>query len=90
MPSITYLKTKDCKLKHARKALNGVSDVFRVKCPSSRKFGQVLGISGSTAWKRLDEPGSLTLDEVIRASVELGYEGSLVIKNGDISAEVRW
>lgn len=90
MAKTSYLHTKAQRKSKALDALKCISKLFRVECPTSRKFAEALEVSPTTAWKRFEFPADMTLNELITVCINLGYTGSISLKNGDISAEVSW
>lgn len=90
MPKERYIGTKAQRRGKALEALKGISNMFRMKCPTARKFAETLSISPSTAWKRLEFPADMTMEEFITASINLGMEGEINLKCGGICCEVRW
>lgn len=85
-----YIGTKVQRKGKAIESLRDISDMFRLKCPTARKFAETLGTSPSTAWKRLEFPADMTLNEFITASINSGMEGGISLKCGNMNVEVRW
>ena len=90
MPKINYITSKAQRRGKALESLKDISDMFRVKCPTARKFAETLGTSPATAWKRLEFPADMTLNEFITASMNLGMEAEISLRCGNMSVEVCW
>ena len=90
MPRINYITTKANKRSKALETLKGIPRLFRVECPTCRQFADAIGVSPATAWKRLEFPAEMTLEELITASINLGYTGSVKIQRDGLTAEVTW
>lgn len=90
MPAVKYLDTPSERIKRAVKASRAVSQLFRGQCETGKGFAGVLGKSAPTAGKRLEKPQELTLEELITASVRLGFNGSLSLHNSETGVEIHW
>ena len=90
MPKISYVTSKAARRSKALETLKTIPRLFRVECPTCRQFAAAIGVSPATASKRLDSPSELTLEELITASINLGYSGSVKLQRDGVTAEVTW
>lgn len=90
MPAVRYLKTKPLQIEKAKKSLGAVSKLFTGECVTAKEFSKAVCVTPPTAKDRLDHPEKLSLLELITASVNLGFSGSVTLENGETRVEVRW
>lgn len=86
-----YLNTKAGKKKAAVKSLDAIARLFMGACGNARRFAPIVGCkTQNTAAKRLSNPKDFSLEEIITASVALGFSGSISLQNGETRVEVQW
>lgn len=89
MPRTNY-PTKVNRIAKAADSLKALSKTFRGECSTAKNLAEALEVSAPTAAARLGNPQGLTLEELITATVNLGFTGSLSVKKGEMSVEINW
>lgn len=91
MAEAKYLNTKAGKKKAAVKSLDAISRLFMGACSNANRFAPIMGCKTQyTAAKRLSNPKDFSLEEIITASVALGFSGSISLQNGETRVDVQW
>lgn len=89
MPRTNY-STKTNRIEAAAKSLKTLSKTFRGECSTAKNFAEALEVSAPTAAARLGNPQGLTLEELITATVNLGFTGSISVQKDGMSLEIKW
>lgn len=89
MPRVN-LATKQNRKAIAARSLGALSKMFRGECKTAKNFAEALEVSAPTAAARLGSPQGLTLEELITASVNLGFTGSLSVQKDGTSVNINW
>lgn len=90
MPRTKYLTTKVGRIEIAVSSLASLSKMFRGECRTAKTFAEAIKVSPPTAAARLGNPQEMTLEELITATVNLGYTASLNVQKDGTSIEIKW
>ena len=86
----TNTPTKAYRIGKGLDALQSLGRFIKTEAGNCRNAGTFLSCSPATASVRMREPDKLTLGELIRATVRMGCEGTITLRKGETTVEIRF
>lgn len=86
----TNIPTKAYRIGKGLDALKSISRFIKTEVGSCRNVGTLLSCSPATACGRMRDPDKLTLGELIMAAVRLDCEGTITLRKGENTVEIRF
>lgn len=84
MPRVSYLNTTENRIEASRRSCEAVAVLLKGTAGNALQLSKILGISPNTAQRRLKNPTQFTLEDLIRAGVELD------IPCEELIGKIRW